>query len=128
MKLDLTSLHAAVSSLEVALAQEKNEFIRDSVIQRFEYTYELCWKFLARHLEQDQGAANIDKLSRRDLYRVGAEKGLINDAAAWFEYHTARNITSHSYNVSVAEQVYQVAARFITDAQFLLRRLSAIHE
>ena len=128
MKLDLTSLHAAVSSLEVALAQEKNEFIRDSVIQRFECTYELCWKFLARHLEQDQGAANIDKLSRRDLYRVGAEKGLINDAAAWFEYHTAGNITSHSYNVSVAEQVYQVAARFVTDAQFLLRSLSAIHE
>lgn len=128
MKLDLTSLHAAVKSLEMALAKEKDEFIRDSVIQRFEYTYELCWKFLARHLEQDQGAANIDKLSRRDLYRVGAEKGLLRDAAAWFEYHTARNITSHSYNVSVAEQVYQVASRFISDAEFLLRSLTKIYE
>jgi nucleotidyltransferase substrate binding protein (TIGR01987 family) len=127
MKLDLTSLKKAVSSLELALAQKKDEFIRDSVIQRFEYTYELSWKFLSRHLEQDLGSDSVDKFSRRDLYRVGAEKGLIDDPSKWFEYHTARNMTSHTYNMSVADQVYDVAQQFSKDAHMLLDRLIAIH-
>lgn len=128
MRLDLTSLRKAVASLEAVLAKDKDEFIRDSAIQRFEYTYELSWKFLTRHLAQELGGQAVDKFSRRDLYRIGAEKGLIRDAASWFEYHTARNLTSHSYNISVAEQVYDTASRFLSDAKWLLDSLSAIHE
>lgn len=127
MKLDLSALKNALASLELALAQKKDEFMRDSAIQRFEYTYELCWKFLARHLALDIGSETVDALSRRELYRVGAEKGLIKDVAEWFEYHTARNMTSHTYNVSVAEQVYEVAKRFTKDARFLLETLEAIY-
>ena len=43
-RLDLSPLRTALASLDLALAQSKNEFIRDSVIQRFEYCYELSWK------------------------------------------------------------------------------------
>jgi nucleotidyltransferase substrate binding protein (TIGR01987 family) len=127
MFLDLTPLKNALQSLDLALSKNKDEFIRDSVIQRFEFTYELSWKFLFRHLALDLGADAVDKLARRDLYRTGAEKGLIKDAGAWFEYHTARNITSHTYNASVAEHVYEVARKFSADAHFLLDKLLAIH-
>lgn len=77
--LELNSLSNAVTSLSAAIARPKDEFIRDSVIQRFEYTYDLCWKFLARFLEADIGSEEIDRLSRKDLFRIGAEKGYIND-------------------------------------------------
>lgn len=127
IKLDLSALKKAVASLDLALAQDKDEFIRDSVIQRFEYTYELSWKFLARHLESELGSDYVDRLARRDVYRLGAEKGLLRDASAWFEYHTARNITSHSYNLEVAEKVYETAKRFIRDAKDLLSKLAAIY-
>lgn len=123
MKLDLTPLRNAIQSLDAALAKDKDEFIRDSVIQRFEYTFELSWKLLERHLELELGRENVDRLSRRDLCRVGAEKGLIRDSAKWFEYHSARNITSHAYNVSLADQVYEVARVFSSDAHFLLDKL-----
>lgn len=126
--LDLSSLTKALESLDVALAKDKDEFIRDSVIQRFKFTYELSWKFLARHLAFDLESENVDKFSRRDLYRIGAEKGLIRDAAVWFEYHTARNITSHTYNVSLADQVYEVAKRFSLDAHFLMDMLVRIYK
>ena len=126
-KLDLSALKKAVSSLDSALAQQKDEFIRDSVIQRFEYTYELSWKFMARHLEQEFGSEFVDRLSRRDLYRIAGEKGLISNVSDWFEYHTARNTTSHSYNLEVAESVYQVAQRFISDAKELLLKLTAFY-
>ena len=128
MLLDLKPLKNALMSLDVDISKEKDEFIRDSVIQRFEFTYELSWKFLSRHLALDLGGEAVDKLSRRDLYRTGAEKGLIRDAATWFEYHTARNTTLHTYNVSIAEQVYEVARKFSADAHFLLDKLIEIYK
>lgn len=128
MKLDLTAFVHALKSLDLALTKERDEFIRDSVIQRFEFTYELSWKFLSRHLALELGADTVDTFSRRDLYRIGAEKGLIKDAATWFEYHTARNQTSHTYNVSIADQVYEVARQFSPDAHFLLNKLVEIYK
>lgn len=122
-RLDLSSFRMALASLDLALAQPKNEFIRDSVIQRFEYTYELSWKHLKRHLETDEGVANIDQLTRKQLFRVAVEKGLIRNIEAWFAYHRARNETSHAYNQAVAEEVYEAARRFAPDARDLLEQL-----
>lgn len=121
----LTSLKKAVQSLEKALEQPKNEFIRDAVIQRFEYTYELCWKMLRRHLAEDLGAETIAPLSRKDLYRLAADKQLISDPIPWFGYHLARNTTSHTYDESVAEKVYIAASQFISDATELMNNLES---
>ena len=55
MTLILTPLENAINSLNIAFVEyqkdNSNEFVRDSVIQRFEYTYELCIKMLKRYLE-----------------------------------------------------------------------------
>ena len=39
-----TDFVKAVTRLEEACAQEENSFIRDSVIQRFEFSWEMAWK------------------------------------------------------------------------------------
>jgi len=52
--LDLSPLQKALASFQVAIERTEREasdetiddMLRDSVIQRFEYTYELCWKML----------------------------------------------------------------------------------
>ena len=53
--LQLNSLVKAIQSLEVALtrweATPTDQEIRDSVVKRFEYTYELCHKMLRRQLQ-----------------------------------------------------------------------------
>ncbi|NVK42616.1 MAG: nucleotidyltransferase substrate binding protein [Oceanospirillaceae bacterium] len=120
MSLILTPLEKAVASLELALQQPKNEFIRDAVIQRFEYTYELCWKMLRRKLIEDQGEAHVVMLSRRELFRMAAEYGFIADTQRWITYHRARNETSHLYDEKKAEEVFRVATEFLPDAQALL--------
>lgn len=56
--LDLTPLQGALASLRRALTrwqatQGEDEELRDACIQRFEYTFELSWKMLARRLERD---------------------------------------------------------------------------
>jgi 2-keto-4-pentenoate hydratase len=41
----------------------------------------------------------------------------------WFEYRSARNKTSHTYDAGVAAEVFRSIRPFLTDAQDLLTRL-----
>lgn len=87
MTLDLSSLERAAASLGRALARASNapgdEDLRDACIQRFEYTFELCWKMLKRCLELDLPTpSEVDAYSFRQLLRVGGERGLVADVAA----------------------------------------------
>jgi hypothetical protein len=49
-------LAAAIARLEEALALPKDAIVRDSAIQRFEISFELCWKFLKAYLEAEHNA------------------------------------------------------------------------
>jgi len=119
-ELILSPLTKAVSSLKKALAQPKNEFTRDAVIQRFEYTYELSWKMLKRYLAEESG---VKEFNIKNLFREAARQNIIENIELWFEYHTARNLTSHTYNEITAEETYEVAKRFLEDAEKLLENL-----
>ncbi len=128
MLLDLTNLEKALLSLEKAICRTQkepnDEELRDSVIQRFEYSYELSWKMLKRRLEIDLPTpSNIDLMGFKELIREGAERGFIENPESWFEYRHQRNITAHTYNELKAQQVYQTALIFIKDANNLLQQL-----
>ena len=128
MNLDFSALEKAVASLErgvnrSSLAVEDEE-LRDAVIQRFEYTYELCWKMLKRQIEAEAASPSaVDGYSFRDLLREGAERGMIVNVEAWFGYREQRNITSHTYDEQKALSVYQTALQFLPDAKALLASL-----
>ena len=129
MNLDVSSLAKALATLDEALqarrASPENKFIRDACIQRFEYCYELSHKMLRRYLEQTEAApSEIDGLNFPQLIRLGFERGLL--AAEWVEwkvFRAARNITSHAYDETKAEQVLAVMPAFLSEAQFLLARI-----
>jgi nucleotidyltransferase substrate binding protein (TIGR01987 family) len=136
MILDLTSLKKAITSLEkaitIATAQKNdkkdndlNEVIRAGVIQNFEFTYELCWKFIKRWLEININNTIIDGLTRKELFRLAAENRLIDKPEGWFFYHKARNETSHTYNPEISQNIYLAALRFINDAKLLLLALES---
>jgi len=59
---------------------------------------------------------------------MDAPHTLIEDPLPWFEYSDARNMTAHTYDEDKAQIVYEVAIRFINDAQYLLRRLEAMND
>lgn len=120
IKLDLTALHKAVHSLNRAIEQPKNEFTRDAVIQRFEYTFELSWKMIKRYLKVEAG---VEEFNIRNLFRLAAQHQLLSDADNWFRYNQARNLTSHTYNEITAEETYAIAKQFCPDAKTLLMNL-----
>lgn len=128
MQLDLTALRHALASLERGLVRyrqaPKDEELRDACIQRFEYCFELSWKMVKRRLELDiSNSAEVDGYSKRTLFRVAAERGLIANPETWFVYLVQRNKTSHTYDAKVASEVAAVIEDFSRDAQALLAQL-----
>jgi len=131
LPVNLNAFRKAVDSLKEAVNEptiydEKiGEFIRDSVIQRFEYTYELSWKSLQRYLKQ---AYNLQADSIKQLYREAGRIGLINNVESWFTYQEAHHLTSHTYNEITAEETYKIAVQFSLDAEKLLHNLEKVLE
>ena len=135
MTLDLSSLEKAVDSLDRTLkvaadaefmdrlSDDQKDAVRAGVIQNFEFTYELCWKFMKRWLKGNLGSAHVEGVARRELFRLAAESKLIGDVNQWMDYHDARNETSHAYNQEAAEGVLETAGRFAHDANLFLKAL-----
>ncbi len=128
--IDLGSFRKALNNLERGLdrseAAPDDEELRDGAIQRFEYTYELAWKSLKRVLELESASPDvIDMLSFRDLMRLGAERGFIDEPSEWFAFREERNISSHTYDEAKAAEVYASALRFRVAAKHLFEKLEA---
>ncbi len=136
--LDLSALQRALSSLEDSLEvvsdsqwfNEQSPKVQNTliagVIQNFEFVYEVGFKMLKRQIELESASPDeVDQGSFRDVLRLAAEKGLIQDVEAWFGYRKMRNITAHTYDHEKAQQVYEGTLLFINDARALLASLEA---
>ena len=125
--IDLTPLVRSADALEVALEvfslhvgeTPEHLLLRDGVIQRFEFCFELAWKTLRRYL-QVHGLDRIDHLTNRELFRLGQEQAVIRNAETWFVFLRHRNLTSHVYNEAVAETVFSSAAPLLEEVRHLL--------
>ena len=62
---------------------------------------------------------------RRQLYRLAAKHTLINDVEAWWDFHAARNMTSHTYNEATALAVTAAARTFDLACEHLINGLKA---
>lgn len=130
-KLDLTPLENAITRLSEGLARyEKDtsdEQIRDGLIQRFEFSYEISHKMLKRHLEAvSPSPEQFDGMAFADLIRSGNEQGLLlGDWPKWRNYREMRGKTSHTYDEAVAIEVVQDIPAFLEEARYLLKQLQA---
>ena len=135
--LDLSPLQSAVSALLRALSvtgdarrwqqfdTETQETLRAGVIQTFEVANEQSWKMMRRWLSANPVAGDVDGVPMRQLYRVAAKAGLVDDVDRWMDFHAARNQTSHTYNRAIAQTVFDLAPVFATQAQALLMQLES---
>lgn len=118
--LQLQELRKALSRLEEALALPKNDIIRDSVIQRFEFTVELSWKVLQKFL---RASGVAETLAPKNVFREAARLGFVADPEAWLSFVDDRNLSSHTYRESLAEQVYASARKLPPFAHALLEAI-----
>jgi len=120
--IQLDELKKAARRLKEALALPKDDVVRDSTIQRFEFTVELSWKSLQRFLKS---AGVMDPLTPKNVFREGARLGLVEDPEAWIGFIDARNLSSHTYKESLAEQVYASAQALPPFVDALIKKIEA---
>lgn len=125
-EIDLTPLRAAVARLDEGLARyladESDEQIRDGLIQRFEFTYELSVSFLRRYVALSAiDPAVLEPFDYPTLIREGNRLGLLR--GEWSEWRTYRHMrarSSHTYSEETALQVVAGIPSFLAEARYLL--------
>lgn len=139
MALNLQSLAKSVAALHTsievcdknwgAVDEDMQDTLRAGVIQNFEVAYEQSWKMLQRWIKGNVSPEDAEHpRTRKELFRIAAREGLIQDPAPWFEYAAARNMTSHAYDEDSALSVFATAREFVSDAETLLRRLEDLND
>jgi nucleotidyltransferase substrate binding protein (TIGR01987 family) len=116
----ISQFEKALRRLEAVLAQPKDEFMRDSSIQRFEFTIDLAWKAIKAHLHEKHGIACASpKSCLREAFKVG----IVDHEEKWLSFVDMRNETSHTYNEELAEEVYKCLPDTISSCKKLLTTL-----
>jgi len=130
MTLDIQPLARAIFRLDEGLARYRLDTtdlqIRDGLIQRFEFTYELCIKTLRRYfLDTSISGSSVTQMSFDNFIRQAWGDGLLNEEIAqWRIFRQKRNITSHTYHEEKAIEVCAVIPRFLAEANYLYSALN----
>ena len=113
----LNSLEKAQEKFSEALSFENTEPLRESLIQRFEYTFELGWKVL-QDLLKYKGYEFVQ--GPNGTLQKAFEDGLIADHDGWRRMAKARVTTSHTYNEGDA---IEIVRNIYDEYSHLLQRL-----
>lgn len=130
MTLDITSLIKAITRLEEGLLVYQSDpgetIIRDGLVQRFEFTYEIAHKMLKRYLMYASPTPEeYDNMPFQDQIRSGNEQGLLlGDWPKWRGYRDMRAKTSHTYDEEIALEVVAGIPPFLEEVRYFRDQLS----
>lgn len=128
---DLSPLEKAIARLHEGLIRYQNDIsdtqIRDGLIQRFEFTYEISHKMLKRYLAlASPNPGQYDDMTFQDLIRSGNAQGLLLGTwPDWRRYRDMRSKISHTYDEETALEVVAGIPSFLSEANHLCNQLKA---
>ena len=96
------SFSQSIGRLAEILQEPQTVANRDSAIKRFELTFELAWKSAKTYL----GNQGIVCRSPRDCFAEAFRLGLVSDNPLWLKMIEDRNLSVHTYNEKLAEDIY----------------------
>jgi len=96
---------------------------QDSLIKRFEFTYELAWKTLREFLI-DQGY-NLSITSPRGIIHFAYQENFLGSEQFWLDMLDARNLTSHDYGEDVSADVAEkISTRYCKELTELSKTIA----
>lgn len=95
-------------AIQIANSRELSKLEKQGLIQSFEYTHELAWNLLKDFLEE-QGFVGL--IGSKNVTRESFSQGLIEDGEVWMEMIKSRNLTSHTYDQKLADEIHSKILR-----------------
>lgn len=108
----------ALESIYLKPMQEDRSNI-DATIQRFEFTFELAWKFLKDYFWE----RNIELHYPKEIIQQAFIVDLINDEDIWIKMLRDRNLTSHTYDEKLADTIYSRIKQYVPELRTLLKNI-----
>jgi len=96
----LTLLREGVETMQ---ARHLTDLEKQGLIQRFEFTCELAWKLLKDYLEHT--AVRLETVTPAAVVKEAFAARLIENGDLWMQSLTARNRTSHIYDLKTLENI-----------------------
>ena len=120
----LEEQHENYRTLETSLPGLIQEAVAESVIQRFETSYDRLWKVLKRYLIYELGIASVPN-SPKPIFRLANENNLFAvSIEVWLRYADARVDTTHDYDGEKPKTCLAIMPDFIDDAIGLYETIS----
>ncbi len=104
-KISLTQLGKALARLSDILKEplDKNDYVLDASIQRFEFCVELYWKTFKHLLAMEGVTISFPKEALQQAFAAG----WLDDETLWLAMMRDRNLTSHTYEHENAMATYK---------------------
>lgn len=112
-----------IDALNRSLREPYSEFIQDSVIKRFEFSFEAFWKYLKEYMQIGHGKAST---TPKSCFRNALTAGLITeDECHLFLLMTDdRNLTTHTYEELTAKELYNKVPKYVEAMSAVIERLT----
>lgn len=118
IKFQKQQLEKAMGALDETLKLSPTRINKDATIQRFEFTFELVWKYLQSVLR----IRGIEVYSPREVIRAAGAEGLIDNDKIdiWLNFLASRNASTHIYSEEMADHTYETIKIFYIETNNLL--------
>ncbi len=124
LKRKYQSARKALTAFKEVLDEPYSQIIQDAAIQRFEFTFEICWKTLQAYLKESEGlTANSPKAVFREVLSIDLITS--DQAELALEMTDDRNLTSHTYHEGLAKNIYEKLPQYYELCKYLLEQIKA---
>ena len=89
-------------AVELSRQRPLSDIEQQGLIKAFEFTHELAWNVMKDYFEY-QGNASL--MGSRDATREAFQRNMVADGQGWMEMIKSRNMTSHTYNQEIADEI-----------------------
>lgn len=116
----LANFAKVVDNLKSILKEATTPIVRDAAIKRYELCYELAWKAVQEALRTE--GLEVCK-SPKSCFQQAFQQGWIENEETFIEMIARRNLTTHTYNDNLAEEIYTNLGKYLVQFEFLLAQL-----
>lgn len=118
--IELTNQKKQILTLEFINPEVERKILRDSTIQRFEYSVDTLWKYLKEYLLQIKG---ITQNSPKPIFRNCLQANLATekDVEKLIEMVDDRNLTTHTYKEDLANTISEHIPAYLNLMEKLLQ-------